>query len=257
MVSITQAGTARESIDIFVLAEKLTIEESHNECRHIMGGPKISGGYGMVRILLADEHGVVRSGLRSFLEARTDFSICAEASNGREAIDLAMRKRPDVAILDISLSVINGVEATRQIRRGVPETEILIFTARADEDLVREALSAGARGYLLKSETDDQIIKAIESLARHNAYFSGSISDCLLDNLIPHSEPGNGCRLTAREREVVRLVAEGNSSKTIAIILGISTKTVDTHRTAAMRKINVRSVADVVRYAVRTNLIEP
>jgi DNA-binding NarL/FixJ family response regulator len=211
----------------------------------------------MVRILLADDHGVVRSGLRSFLEARTDFSICAEASNGREAIDLAVRKRPDVAILDISLSVINGVEATRQIRRGVPETEILIFTARADEDLVREALSAGARGYLLKSETDDQIIKAIEALARHNAYFSGSISESLLDNLIPHSEPGNGCRLTAREREVVRLVAEGNSSKTIAIMLGISTKTVDTHRTAAMRKINVRSVADVVRYAVRTNMIQP
>lgn len=211
----------------------------------------------MVRILLADDHIVVRSGLRSFLEARSDFSICAEASNGREAIDLAVRKKPDVAILDISLSVINGVEATRQIRRGVPETEILIFTARADESLVREALCAGARGYLLKSETDDQIIKAIESLARHNAYFSGLISDCLLDNLIPHGEPGEGRRLTTREREVVRLVAEGNSSKTIAIMLGISTKTVDTHRTAAMRKINVRSVADVVRYAVRTNLIEP
>jgi DNA-binding NarL/FixJ family response regulator len=211
----------------------------------------------MVRILLADEYVVVRSGLRSFLEARADFSICAEASNGREAIDLAVRSKPDVAVLDLCLSVINGVEATRQIRRGLPETEILIFTARGDEDLVREAICAGARGYLLKSETDDQIIKAIESLARHHTYFSGLVSESLLDNLIQHGESGNGSRLTVREREVVRLVAEGNSSKTIANRLGISMKTVDTHRTAAMRKINVRSVADVVRYAVRTKLIEP
>jgi DNA-binding NarL/FixJ family response regulator len=209
----------------------------------------------MVRILLADDHIVVRSGLRAFLEARADFSICAEASNGREAVDLAVRKKPDVAILDLTLSVLNGVEATRQIRRGVPETEILIFTARVNEDLVREALYAGARGYLLKSETDDQIIKAIESLARHHAFFSGLVSESLLDNLIQHSDP-NAARLTAREREIVRLVAEGNSSKTIAIMLGISMKTVDTHRTAAMRKINVRSVADVVRYAIRTKLIE-
>jgi|SRR5216683_816267 DNA-binding NarL/FixJ family response regulator len=209
----------------------------------------------MVRILLADDHIVVRSGLRAFLEARADFSICAEASNGREAVDLAVRKKPDVAILDLTLSVLNGVEATRQIRRGVPETEILIFTARVNEDLVREALYAGARGYLLKSETDDQIIKAIESLARHHAFFSGLVSESLLDNLIQHSDP-SAARLTAREREIVRLVAEGNSSKTIAIMLGISMKTVDTHRTAAMRKINVRSVADVVRYAIRTKLIE-
>jgi DNA-binding NarL/FixJ family response regulator len=209
----------------------------------------------MVRILLADDHIVVRSGLRAFLEARADFSICAEASNGREAVDLAVRKKPDVAILDLTLSVLNGVEATRQIRRGVPETEILIFTARVNEDLVREALYAGARGYLLKSETDDQIIKAIESLARHHAFFSGLVSESLLDNLIQHSDPSSA-RLTAREREIVRLVAEGNSSKTIAIMLGISMKTVDTHRTAAMRKINVRSVADVVRYAIRTKLIE-
>jgi DNA-binding NarL/FixJ family response regulator len=211
----------------------------------------------MVRILLADEYVVVRSGLRAFLEARPDFLICAEASNGREAVELAVRKKPDVAILDISLSVLNGVEATRQIRRGVPETEILIFTARVNEDLVREALYAGARGYLLKSEADDQIIKAIESLARHHAFFSGLVSESLLDNLIQHSDPGSGAtRLTAREREIVRLVAEGNSSKAIAIMLGISMKTVDTHRAAAMRKINVRSVVDLVRYAIRTKLIE-
>jgi DNA-binding NarL/FixJ family response regulator len=211
----------------------------------------------MVRILLADDHIVVRSGLRTFLKARSDFSICAEASNGREAVDLAVRQKPDVAILDLSLSVLNGMEATRQIRRGVPETEILIFTARVNEDLVREALCAGARGYLLKSEADDQIIKAIESLARHHAYFSGLVSESILDNLIQHAEPGNGTiRLTAREREIVRLVAEGHSSKTVAIMLGISMKTVDTHRTAAMRKINVRSVADLVRFAIRTKLIE-
>jgi len=211
----------------------------------------------MVRILLADDHVVVRSGLRTFLEARAGFSICAEASNGRDAVDLAVRKKPDVAILDITLPVLNGVEATRQIRKGVPETEILIFTARVTEDLVREALYAGARGYLLKSEADDQIIKAIESLARHHAYFSGLVSESLLDNLMQNSDPSNGTRLTAREREVVRLVAEGNSSKAIALVLGISMKTVDTHRTSAMRKINVRSVADLVRYAVRTKLIEP
>jgi DNA-binding NarL/FixJ family response regulator len=212
----------------------------------------------MVRVLLADDHVVVRSGLRSFLEKRADFSVCAEAGNGRDAVDLAIRKKPDVAVLDLSLSVLNGMEATRQIRRYVPETEILIFTARANEDLVREALYAGARGYLLKSETDEEIIKAIASLARHHAYFSELVSESLLDNLIQPTESSNGgTRLTTREREIVRLVAEGNSSKSIAMILGISMKTVDTHRTSAMRKINVRSVADVVRYAVRTKLIEP
>jgi DNA-binding NarL/FixJ family response regulator len=210
----------------------------------------------MVRILLADDHVVVRSGLRTFLEARSDFSICGEASNGREAVDLAVRRKPDVAVLDLSLPVINGVEATRQIRKNAPATEILIFTARANEDLVREALYAGARGYLLKSEADDQIIRAIESLARHHAYFSGLVSESLLGTLAQPAEPGRS-RLTAREREVVRFVAEGNSSKAIASMLGISLKTVGTHRAAAMRKINVRSVADLVRYAVRTKLIEP
>jgi len=211
----------------------------------------------MISILLADEQVVVRRGLRSLLEERADFKICAEAGNGRDAIELALRHQPDIAVLDVGLPVLNGIDATRQIRKLSPATEVLIFSTHAREDVIRDAVVAGARGYLLKSETDDQIVKAVESLAQHHAFFSIGISDALL---VPSVDAGPGTppvNLTLREREVVQLVAEGNSNKKIAKALEISVKTVETHRAAAMHKLDIHSTAQLVRYAIRKKLVEP
>jgi DNA-binding NarL/FixJ family response regulator len=212
----------------------------------------------MVRILLADDRIVVRRGLRALLETRQQFEVCAEASNGREAVELAVNHKPDVAILEIALPIMNGIEATRQIRKETPATEVMIFTLQDGQDEIRAVLDAGARGYVFKSETDEQIVKAIEALARHRAFFSSHLSDALFDNLIEHRGSGNhSTALTMREREVVRLIAEGKSNKNIAYLLEISTKTVETHRSASMRKLNIHSTAQLVRYAIRRRLISP
>jgi DNA-binding NarL/FixJ family response regulator len=224
-------------------------------------GPGRAKGLGdaiMVRILLADDHAVVRRGLRVLFEARQDFEVCAEASNGREAVELAIHHKPDVAILDISLSVVNGIDATRKIRKESPGTEVMIFTLHDQEGDIRGVLHAGARGYILQSEPDDQIVRAVEALARHHAFFSGHMSETLLNSFFDKS--GSGHRtlaLTVREREVVQLIAEGNSNKRTAQLLSISVKTVETHRTALMRKLDIHSTADLVRYAFRKGLAQP
>jgi DNA-binding NarL/FixJ family response regulator len=209
----------------------------------------------MIRIVLADNHLVIRGGLRALLEARSNFHICGETGDGRGAVDLATQKKPDVVVINVNLPDINGIEATRRIRRAAPDTNVLIYTAENNADLIREALRAGARGYLSKSAPDGQIIEAIEALARRRPFYSSSASEKLLDEMTM-SVRGNGVHLTAREREILRLIAEGNRSKRIALVLGISQKTVDTHRTAAMRKLHLQSVAQVVRYAVRERLIQ-
>jgi DNA-binding NarL/FixJ family response regulator len=212
----------------------------------------------MVRILLADDHAVVRRGLRALLEAREDFEVCAEASDGRAAVELALAHKPDVVVLDISLPILNGIEATRQIRKEAPATEVMIFTLHDREREIRDVLHAGARGYVLKSEADEQIMRAVEALARHRAYFSDHVSEALLDNFVEQGlSAGDTPILTAREREVVQLIAEGNSNKKIAHLLSISIKTVETHRSASMRKLDIHSTAELVRYAVRHRLIMP
>jgi len=211
----------------------------------------------MIRILLADDRIVARRGLRALLETCQNFQICAEACNGREAIELAINHKPDVVILDLSLPIVNGIEATRQIRRETPATEVMIFTLRDREDEIRDVLDAGARGYVLKSETDERIVQAIEALARHRAFFSSQLSETLLDNFVENGSGNHSTVLTAREREVVRLIAEGKSNKSIAYLLDISVKTVETHRSAAMRKLDVHSTAQLVRYAIRCRLILP
>ncbi len=212
----------------------------------------------MVRILLADDRIVVRRGLRALIETRQDFEVCAEALNGRDAVDLAIHHRPDVAILEISLPLVDGIEATRRIRREVPVTEIMIFTLQDAEEQIRAALQAGARGYVFKSESDNQIIQSIEALAQHHRFFSSHLSKVLCDNFVEHNgsehQPGP---LTAREFEVVRLIAEGKSNKCIAYALDISAKTVEAHRSASMRKLKVHSTAQLVRYAIRCGLIQP
>jgi DNA-binding NarL/FixJ family response regulator len=211
----------------------------------------------MIRILLADDHAVVRRGLRALFEAREDFEVCAETSNGGEAVELAIHHKPDVAVLDISLPVVNGIEATRQIRKEASGTEVMIFTSRDTESEIREVLNAGARSYVLKSETDEQIIRAVQALARHQAFFSDHVSEALLKNFVEQAALGNNSLLTVREREVVQLIAEGNSNKEIARLLSRSIKTVETHRSASMRKLDIHTTADLVRYAVRNGLVLP
>jgi DNA-binding NarL/FixJ family response regulator len=203
----------------------------------------------MVRIFLADNHVLIRGGLRTLLRARRDFSVCGETDNGIEAVKLAVQSKPDVAIMDVDMPGINGIEATRQISKALPNTEILIFTAEDNEDIMRECLRAGAGGYLLKSASDEQIIEAIETLARHRGYYSGFVTEKLL------RAGNNGSSLTPREREILRLIAQGRRSREIALMLGVSVRTIETHRAASMRKLHLRSVAEVVRYAIREQLV--
>jgi DNA-binding NarL/FixJ family response regulator len=212
----------------------------------------------MIKILLADNRIVVLHGLRALLEARQGFQICAEARDGHRAIELAAHLKPDIAILDLSLPIFDGIEATRRIRNQSPQTEVMIFALPTGECRVRDALGAGARGYILKSESDDQIVKAVEELARHRAFYSSH----LLDSLLAQSEgykmnTGHSNALSTREKEVMCLVAEGKSNKVIAHSLDISIKTVEAHRSALMRKLNVNSTAQLVRYAIRCKLIVP
>src|SRR5260370_2742882 len=168
----------------------------------------------MVRILLADDHAVVRRGLRVLFEARQDFEVCAEGSDGSEAVELALHHKPDIAILDISLPVVNGIEATRKIREEAPRTEVLIFTLCRRENEIRDVLHAGARGYVLQSEADEQIVRAVEALAQHHPFFSDHVSETLLDSFFEKTGSGhNTPPLTVRERKVVQLIAEANTNK--------------------------------------------
>lgn len=207
----------------------------------------------MTRILVADDHDVVRSGLRSILEPR--WVVVAEATNGKDAVRKAIELKPDVAILDYSLPLVNGVEATRQIRARVPTVEVLIFTMHDSEGLIHDLLEAGARGYLLKSDAKSFLVTAIESLAAHRPFFTAKVSETLVESYLTRSSTPETV-LTSRERSVVQLIAEGHSNKQIANILSISVKTVETHRAAAMRKLNISSAAALVRYAVRNKIIE-
>ncbi len=179
----------------------------------------------------------------------------AEAADGKDAIAQAIATKPDVAILDYAMPLMNGIEATRQIRRRVPEVEVLIFTMHDDEKLLRELLAAGARGYLLKSDAPQHLIAAIQSLADHRPYLTGKASEVLLETFVGQVRRMDR-PLTDRQQSIVQLIAEGHSSKQIGAILNLNLKTVETHRAAIMRKLGVTSMAAVVRYAVRNNLTE-
>lgn len=215
----------------------------------------------MLRILLADDHDIVRRGLRELLEQQPGWTVCAEAATGREAVELAIEHRPQVAILDLTMPELNGMEATRRIRDAAPETQVLIFTMHDSEELVRGVLSAGARGYLLKSDAARQLVPAVESIAQRKAFFSGRVSEVLLEGFLDserrRSDELGTDRLTSREREVVQLLAEGRSNKEVARVLDLSVKTVETHRAAVMRKLDLHSVADLVRFAIRNRMIVP
>ena len=210
------------------------------------------------RIFLADDHEAIRLGVRAVLSVHPDWRVVGEASNGREALEAIRSVRPDIAILDYSLPMMNGLELTRAIKKELPRTEILIFTMHDREDVLAELLTAGARGYLLKSDASKHLIAAVEALSIRRPYFSGNVSQTLLDRFVEMAARDTSpTALTPREREIVQLIAEGRLNKEIAAILGLSIKTVETHRAAAMHKLDLNSTADLVRYAVRNNIIEP
>lgn len=215
----------------------------------------------MLDILLADDHAMIRRGLRAAIEGIKGWRVCGEASTGREAVELALRLRPHVAIIDLTMPELNGIEITRRIRKALPDTEVLIFTMYQSEEAIREALKAGARGFLLKSDAELQIVSAIQALSEHKPFFIGEVSETLIDGFLAQptvgdANRGHGIRLTPREREILQLLAEGNSNKAVAGLLNISPKTVDAHRTALMRKLKIRSLSELVRYAVRNKLID-
>jgi DNA-binding NarL/FixJ family response regulator len=212
-------------------------------------------GFAMTRILIADDHDVVRSGVRAILEAQEGWEVVGEAADGKEAVDKALATRPDVVVLDYGLPVMNGIEATRQIRARVAGAEVLLFTMHDTATLVREVLEAGARGFLLKSDARRFLIAAVESLAAHKPFFTSQVSETLLETYLAKGAAAD-CVLTAREKSVVQLIAEGQSNKKIADILSISLKTVETHRASAMRKLNLDTTAALIRYAIRNRIVE-
>ena len=212
-------------------------------------------------ILLADDHELILSGLDLLLGDDPRWKVVGLARNGREAVQMATKLRPHIAVLDITMPELNGIEATRQIRHASPATEVLILSMHNSEAVVREAVEAGAKGFILKTDTTRLLKTAVESLAAHKSFFTGSASDVLLQGYLDPSvspdEESLPCHLSPREREIVQLIAEGNSSKEVADKLGVSVKTVEAHRSNIMRKLNFHSVSEVVRYAIRNQIIDP
>jgi DNA-binding NarL/FixJ family response regulator len=212
----------------------------------------------MVRILIADDHDVVRRGLRGLLSSQPAWEVCAEAGSGGEAAELAELHRPDVAVVDALMPDMDGLAATRAIRARSPRTEVLVFTMHDTEELVSEAMAAGARGYVLKTDPSRHLLTAVDALARHAIFLTPSLSDALVRRLGGRgSGAGGASPLTSREREVVRLLAAGRPNREVAAALCISVKTVESHRANVMRKLELTTVVDLVRYAVRNRLVEP
>lgn len=202
----------------------------------------------------------MRRGLKALLSSRPDWIVCAEASTGREAVALATEHRPDIVVIDISMPGLNGLEATRQIRKRLPKTQVMILSVHYTDQLVREVLDSGARAYILKSDASRDVLNAVEALADNRSFFTSGAAQILIDGFCkPATAPEHPLMrksLSPREREIVQLLAEGNSSKELAIVLGISVKTAETHRSNIMRKLEMHSVSELVRYAVKNHMIE-
>ncbi|HET9725621.1 MAG TPA: response regulator transcription factor [Gemmatimonadales bacterium] len=210
-----------------------------------------------LRILIVDDYEVVRRGIRTLLESEPGWEVCGEASTGPGALEAADRLKPDLVILDLGLPELHGLEVSRRILQRRPETEILVLTMHASEELIRQVLRAGAHGYVLKSDAGEQLVAAVRSLQRHQPFLTTRVTEVVLDGFLKGAaDDAVGEALTPREREVLQLVAEGRSSKSIAARLGVTVKTVESHRAGLMRKLHLRTVADLVRYAVRNGLVE-
>lgn len=208
------------------------------------------------RIMIVDDHDAVRRGLRSLIETRPNYQVVAEAPTGRAALAMAKELEPDIAILDYSLPELNGLDLSHQLKRAYPRLEILIYTMHDQEEVIIEVLRAGVRGFVLKSDTERHLIAALDALSIHRPYFSGAVSETLLDKFLESKPRPSASSLTHREREIVQLIAEGRINKEIAQLLNISVKTVETHRASAMHKLRLRTTADLVRYAIRNSIIQ-
>lgn len=213
------------------------------------------------RILIADDHDVVRKGMRALLESHAGWEVCGEAQTGREAVEKARELRPDLVVIDVSMPELNGIDAARQIKKTCPQAEVVVITQHDADQVVREVLESGARGYVLKSDSAKELVAAVEALQNHRPYFTSRATELLMDGFnnpkpISSTTP-IGERLTTREREIVQLIAEGHSSKQVAGVLNISTKTAETHRANAMRKLDLHSLSELVMYAVRNKIVQP
>lgn len=220
----------------------------------------------MLRILIADDHELARRGIRALLESHPGWEVCGEAKDGRETVELAASMKPDIVLLDIGMPNLNGLEAARQILTSSPEVAILILTMHDSDNVVREVLRAGARGYLLKSDAGRDLVAAVEALQLQRTFFTTRVSQMVLDGyldrqtrnvgVLSKDDDPVGDALTSREREVIQLLAEGKTSKEVAVTLNLSVKTAETHRTNLMRKLGLHSVADLTRYAVRNGIVQ-
>ena len=212
-----------------------------------------------LRILIVDDHAVVRRGIRALLESEQGFTVAGEATNGREAVEMARQLQPEVIVMDLTLPELNGLDAARQILKDAPRIEILVLTMHHSEELARDVLQAGARGYVLKSDADQSLIAAVKSLRDHKPFLSPNVTEFVLDDYLRRNDGSDGALadVTTREREIIQLLAEGNSNKEAAATLGISVKTIEAHRANIMRKLRLRSVTELVRYAIRNNIVQP
>lgn len=216
----------------------------------------------MLRILLADDHDLIRSGLRYLLEKRPDWTVCGEASNGRLAVELAEKLRPDFAIIDMSMPELNGLEATRQILKKQPQMKVLIYTMHETEKVILDVLDAGASGVVLKSDAGENMVAAVESITKGRRFFTSRVAETVVEAYLSKRSADNGeasaqVTLTSREREVVQLVAEGKSNKEVADRLGISARTAEGHRGEIMKKLKLGSLAELIRYAIRNGIVQP
>jgi DNA-binding NarL/FixJ family response regulator len=223
--------------------------------------PQIGSDRGLrvFRILIADDHEIVRRGIRSLLEKHPGWQVCGEASDGREAVSSAAALKPDLVLLDIGMPNLNGLDAARQITACSPLIRVLVLTIHDSEQVVRDVLAAGARGFLLKSDAGRDLVAAIEALQRHGTFFTSRVAEFVLEGYLNPNRVADfpyRSRLTPREREVVQLLAEGKTSKEVAATLHLSVKTTETHRTNIMRKLDLHSVADLTIYAVRNGIVQ-
>jgi DNA-binding NarL/FixJ family response regulator len=214
-----------------------------------------------LRILVADDHEIVRQGLRLLIQAVPGWEICGEATEGTEAVTLAEKVQPDVVVLDHGMPGLNGVDATRQIKEVAPGAEVIVFSGTDNDSLVHRVFEAGAKSYISKADTGKHLVAAIETVSQHKPYFTDQVSEVVFARYLqrdrfntPDPEPHS--RLTAREREIVQMLAEGKTNKEIAETLSISTRTAETHRSTVMRKLKLRTTADLVRFAVRNHIIQ-
>ncbi len=208
-----------------------------------------------IRVVLADDHVVVRQGIKTFLE-REGFQVAGEASDGQEAVRLVPNLRPDVAILDIGMPVLNGLDAARELRKACPKARTILLTCHDEDQYVTEALRAGIKGYVLKNQAASDLVHAIHEVCRGGIYLSPGVSRALVDGYLAKAELSTD-PLSSRERQVLQLISEGKSTKDVATLLGISVKTAESHRARLMRKLDIHETASLVRYAIRRGLIEP